>query len=72
MLVSTKPINLLILMSSYKVISSVLVTAFDYTGSLMVSHGHRTRTLSDAEDGTRIWHLVSVREVIVYFYNDFL
>jgi plexin A len=32
-------------------------TIFDYTGSLMVSHGHRTRTLSDGDDGMRMWHL---------------
>ena len=32
---------------------------FDYTGSLMVTHGYRNRSISDAEDGWRVWHLVN-------------
>ena len=32
-------------------------SAYDYPGSLISSHTPRQRALSEAEDGTRVWHL---------------
>ena len=32
-------------------------TAYDYPGSIISSHSPRTRALSEAEDGSRVWHL---------------
>jgi len=32
--------------------------AFDYPASLISSHCSRQRALSEAEDGSRVWHLV--------------
>jgi hypothetical protein len=31
--------------------------AYDYPGSLISSHTTRQRALSEAEDGSRVWHL---------------
>ena len=34
-----------------------LSPAYDYPASLISSHAVRNRALSEAEDGTRVWHL---------------
>ncbi len=31
--------------------------AYDYLGSLISTHTRRQRALSEAEDGSRVWHL---------------
>ena len=38
-------------------------TAYDYPGSLISSHTPRQRALSEAEDGTRVWHLFKQLDV---------
>ena len=44
-------------------ITSLLFAAYDYPASLISSHAVRKRALSEAEDGTRVWHLFKQQDV---------
>lgn len=38
-------------------------TVYDYPGSIIATHAPRQRALSEAEDGSRVWHLFKQVEV---------
>ena len=55
--------HLLNLKLEHLAIILLILLGYDYPASLISSHAVRNRALSEAEDGTRVWHLFKQHDV---------